>query len=72
MPPLSNVTTATVQKTLTLAGASTSSLEYVTGQLTKTVRYFNFTQGAADIIYGGLGNDWIHGGAGGDTLRDEG
>lgn len=66
--PLFGVTTASVQKTLTLAGASTSSFEYVTGQLTKTARYYNFTQGGADIIYGGLGNDWIHGGAGDDGI----
>jgi Ca2+-binding RTX toxin-like protein len=34
----------------------------VTGVLTKSVDLERFDQGGNDIIYGGTGNDWLHGG----------
>jgi len=64
--PLNGVNVANVQTTITLSN-TTGAVEYITGQLLKSVTLFSPTVGGNDVIYGGLGNDFIHGGAGDDA-----
>lgn len=75
--PLNGVTVATVQSTISTPGSIQVATINVTGQLKKMADLQPFGLGldtlydptlADDIIYGGLGNDWLHAGWGDDAV----
>src|SRR6185437_3892589 len=80
--PLIGLTTANVQSQISTPGNVQQATIYPTGLLNKTVDETPFNvdpatagqnvlfdaQYADDIIYGGLGNDWLHCGAGDDAI----
>ena len=63
--PLSDIAAST-QTSLTM-DTFTGSVEYIDGTLRKDVALLAWESGGADIGYGGLGDDWMHMGAGDDA-----
>ena len=73
--PLWDVTVAHVTNVLeAIPGPFTQALTYALGELFHEARLFVYPStdatatGYADIVYGGLGNDWIHGNEGNDAI----
>ena len=69
--------TATTQTAISLPGPWTGAVVDITGILKTTVDLtigqnpdplYTWMNGYADIVYGGLGDDWIHGGADDDAI----
>lgn len=51
-----------------IPGPFTGSWEYITGRLLKVAVLLAADEGAADVIYGGTGDDFLHAGAGDDAV----
>jgi Ca2+-binding RTX toxin-like protein len=73
--PLWDVATANTTDVLeALPGPFTQATTFQTGQLFNQARLLGYNSddptagGYADIVYGGLGNDWIHGEGGDDAI----
>src|SRR3712207_6776168 len=71
--PLYGLTIET-QSTISLPGPWTGAVVDITGLLKKTVDLTvggtpdSWANGYADVIHGGLGDDWLHGGGGDDAI----
>ncbi len=65
--PLYGIAVAT-QTTLTLNGDQQDTVINVTGALNKAADLEPFYIGHNDVVYGGLGSDFMHGGAGDDAM----
>jgi Ca2+-binding RTX toxin-like protein len=59
---------ATTQSTLSSGALKISAILNPAGQLAKAVDLEPFDKGGADVIFGGLDNDSLHGGAGQDAI----
>ncbi len=79
--PLYGLTTATVQETISTPGNVQQAIINVTGQLKKVVNLEPYNVDPAedelfapvltpsdDILFGGTGGDWLHGGMGDDAI----
>ena len=73
--PLYDLTTPNATNVLlALPGPYTQALTFQTGELFNEARLLGYNAtdptagGYADIVYGGLGNDWIHGEGGDDAI----
>ena len=74
--PLWDVTTPNSTNVLvSIPGPYTQALTFQAGDFFSEARLFDYVadptlpqSGYSDIIYGGLGNDWIHGGGGDDAI----
>ncbi|MBD3648098.1 MAG: calcium-binding protein, partial [Pseudomonadales bacterium] len=66
--PLNSLFVANEQTTFALPGPWTSYVEFIDGRLTKTVELTAWDIGGNEIIFGGLGDDFIHAGAGDDAV----
>ena len=66
--PLYGVATVNAQTNLTLPGPFTGAWEYITGRLNSSVRLLSPSLGGNDVIFGGLGDDFIHAGTGNDAV----
>jgi uncharacterized repeat protein (TIGR01451 family) len=65
---LNNVFEVSDQTLLTIPGPFVGAVVNITGEIQKTVDLAAFELGSADVIYGGLGCDFLHGGAGDDAI----
>ncbi len=66
--PLYGVTVVNQQVDITLPGPFTGAWIYITGRITSEAHLLVPTAGGNDVIYGGLGDDWLHAGAGDDAV----
>ena len=66
--PLNGLFTANAQALLETNGPFVGAVSFVAGELNKSVDLAAFELGSADVIYGGLGCDFLHGGAGDDAI----
>ena len=66
--PLNNLFTANAQTLLEMPGPFIGAVVNITGDIQKIVDLAAFDLGSADVIYGGLGCDFLHGGAGDDAI----
>jgi Ca2+-binding RTX toxin-like protein len=66
--PLLGVTAAHAEETLSVPGPFVGAVEYIAGRLTKAFTTIAWLDGSADVLYGGLGDDFMHAGAGDDAL----
>lgn len=66
--PLNNLFTANQQTLVEMPGPFIGAVINVTGELLKIADLAVFELGSADVIYGGLGCDFLHGGAGDDAI----
>ena len=65
---LNGLFTPNVQTLLEIHGPFIGAVVNVTGEIYKSVDLAAFELGSADVIYGGLGCDYLHGGAGDDAI----
>jgi len=66
--PLYGLTVANSQSEISLPGPFTGAVVDITDMLRKDVNLLAWDIGGHDIVYGGLGDDWIHAGAGDDAV----
>ena len=65
---LYGLTTANQESSIDIPGPFTGAVVNIGGLLKKDVNLLAWEIGGHDIVYGGLGDDWIHAGAGDDAV----
>jgi Ca2+-binding RTX toxin-like protein len=65
---LMGVNTPTRRRTSRCPASRPAAWVYITGRLNKTVQLLAWEQGGNDVVYGGLGDDFLHAGAGNDAV----
>jgi Ca2+-binding RTX toxin-like protein len=66
--PLYGINTVNAQSEISLPGPFTGAWIYITGRLNKVADVIAWEQGGVDVLYGGLGDDFVHGGFENDGL----
>ncbi|MEA2734879.1 MAG: hypothetical protein QOE14_1330, partial [Humisphaera sp.] len=65
---LHGVNTASVMSNLAMPGPWTAVWINITGRIQKDVQLLAYEIGGNDVVYGGLGDDFLHAGAGNDAV----
>jgi Ca2+-binding RTX toxin-like protein len=65
---LHGITAVNALTNVTVPGLKTGAYLFITGRLNKSVQLLAYDVGGNDVIYGGLGDDFLHAGAGNDAV----